>query len=118
MSLIREAQLEKFKNSGAIQSTLLAIDSATETAELFFVLTNKLDELATSLAFDVAMINEYDQQGEIQSLESLVETVHTKLEVFEDLKLLVKVDELAKILKVKKEKAKSKKEDVAKSLGL
>jgi len=118
MSLIKQAQLENFKNSGAIQTTLAAINNATDIASTFLAVTKKLENIAASLAADVFMLGQYDEQGHIASMEELVGVINAKLEVFDDVKLLVKVEDLAKILKVKKEKAASTKEDVAKAMGL
>lgn len=118
MSLIKQAQLDAFKKSGKIEAILSAINNAGEVTESFVAVGSKLHTLASSLVADVYMLNEYDEAWDVGAMEALLEEVSSKLEIFEDLKLTVKVDDLANVLKVKKEKVKGKKEDLTKAMGL
>ena len=118
MNIFEEIEYKEFTEGKNIKAIAKKIKGAQGVAEKFSEVACRIGQLANEIDGDVAMLNRYADMKEIGELNQLVEILTTKLEVFEDKKVVAGVDGLASIFGIDNSVKKISKKEVASSLGL
>lgn len=111
-------KIKEFIEGGKMKETMDAIKASEKVVEDFSMVSAKLCVLAQGLIDEAAFLEELVDDNNLSVIEKTLEVINAKLELFEEVKLFLAIDELKTILKLNKQVKKTNKKELAKSLGL
>lgn len=114
--LFAERKIEKFKNSGKLETIENAIDKAEETAVLLQTISHKLENIAIGLLDNSCNLRHKVNSNNFKRAEEILALLETKQDILEG-KLKKDLANLSKTFKIDNNKNTIDKAEVEKNLG-
>lgn len=114
--LIQKMELEEFVKSSKMTDVRNAIKQANDTNIILETIANKFDNIVAYIDWDICMLDNYVNEGNIAWIEIVLAELEGKLETIQDKDFATNVNALAKLLGIEtKAKANVDKEKIRKA---
>ncbi len=118
MNIFEEIEHKEFTEGKEVKAIAKKIKEARGVADKFSAVANRISQLAQDIDWDVDSLGYYADEKEIGALKELANLVTSKLEIFEDKKVISSIETLATIFKIENGNEVISKKELTKALGL